>query len=230
MENRKLWNELYKEARHRIKYPAENVIRFVRKNFICNGKEKILDLGCGAGRHVIYLADTNIVPYGGDFSASAVSYTKDILEQLDYSQFVGNIIETTTYNLPFEDDYFDGLICWGVLYYMDKTHIKESVREIYRVLKKNALALVLIRTVEDYRCQDAKRRDAKEVEERTFMLEEQETAKSAAKEDGMLMHFFTRDEVQELFADFSEITVDTVTQTHENGSYQDQDFLITLKK
>lgn len=230
MENKRLWNELYKEARHRPQYPAENVIRFVRKNFHCNGTEKILDLGCGAGRHVLYLANTNIIPWGGDFSASGVAYTKDLLAQAGYDQYCENVVESTTYNLPFADGFFDGVICYGVLYYMDTEHIYKSVKEIERVLKKDALALVLIRTIEDYRCQDAKLNGAKEIEKRTFLLKENDTAKSAVKEDGMLMHFFTKEEVLNLFSDFAEAVVDTVTQTHENGSYQDQDFLVLLKK
>ena len=230
MDNRNLWNELHKEERHRTRYPAENVIRFVRKHFRCDNTEKILDLGCGAGRHVVYLANTNIIPYGADFSASGVAHTKKVLEQLNFGDYTENIVEATTYDLPFADDFFDGLICWGVLYYMDSKHILQSIKEMSRVLKKDALAIVLIRTIDDYRCQDAKASGAKEIEERTFLLEEKESKKSAIKEDGMVMHFFTRQEVKEIFTDFAEVTVDTVTQTHDNGNYQDQDFLIMLRK
>ena len=229
MKNREIWNELNTEERHHVKYPAENVIRFVRKNFHCNGTEKVLDLGCGAGRHVIYLADTNVIPYGADFSISGVSYTKGMLEQLKYDRYIDNVVEATTYSLPYEDSFFDGLICWGVIDYMDVEHITQSVREIYRILKRDALALILVRTTEDYRCQNAIK-EAKEIEERTFILEEHDVNKSASKENGMLEHFFTRDEVQKLFDDFDEIKVDTVTQTHDNGSYQDQYFLIMLRK
>lgn len=230
MENKELWDNLNKEPRHRIKYPAENVIRFVRRNFRCDGTENVMDLGCGAGRHVIYLADNNIIPWGGDFATSGVAYTKELLKQLGYSKYCENVVETTTDDLPFEDGFFDGLICWGVLCYMDIAHVRESVKEIYRVLKRGGLALVHIRTVDDYRCQDAKLSNAKEIEERTFFLKEHESVKSAAKENGMLMHFFTKEEVTKLFAGFTEITIDTVTQTHENGRYQDQDFLVLMKK
>ena len=230
MKNRRIWNELHKDERHQVKYPSENVIRFVRKNFRCDGTENILDLGCGAGRHLVYLAEINIVPWGGDFSASGVACSKEMLERYGYGQYCENVLDTTSYDLPFNDNFFDGLICWGVLYYMDIVHIRESVKEIERVLKRGALALVLIRTVNDYRYRDAKLSGAKEIEDNTFFLSENDATKSAVEEDGMLMHFFTKDEVEEIFVGFTEVSIDTVTQTYDNGSYQDQDFLVFLRK
>lgn len=230
MDNQVLWNDLHKEARHRTKYPAEDVIRFTAKNFRRDGSVKILDLGCGAGRHVIYLADAKVVPYGVDFSQEGVSYTRTVLREHGYEQFVDNVVVATTYDLPFADETFDGVVCWGVLYYLDAEHIRKSVDELYRVLKTGGKAEVLIRTTEDYRCVDARAKHAKEIEERTYLLVNEESQKSASKENGMLMHFFTREEVERLFSRFAHVTVDLVSHTHENGKYQDQDFLVLLQK
>lgn len=54
------WNHLFKKERHQLKYPKEHVVRFIFTQFPRNLKErsnfKILDLGCGAGSHVVFLA------------------------------------------------------------------------------------------------------------------------------------------------------------------------------
>lgn len=63
----KLWTNLHKEARYRPKYPSETVVQFVFRNFVRDGKTKVLGLGCGAGRHVFFMGRENIVPYGVDF-------------------------------------------------------------------------------------------------------------------------------------------------------------------
>ncbi len=62
--NREQWKNLHKENRYRPKYPSELVVQFVFRNFKRDGQEKVLDLGCGAGRHVFFMANERVVPYG----------------------------------------------------------------------------------------------------------------------------------------------------------------------
>lgn len=50
--NKEQWIALHQNKRYRPKYPSETVVQFVFRNFIRDGKTKVLDLGCGAGRHV----------------------------------------------------------------------------------------------------------------------------------------------------------------------------------
>lgn len=52
--NRQQWINLHKNKRYRPKYPSEIVVQFVFRNFSSDGKTKVLDLGCGAGRHVFF--------------------------------------------------------------------------------------------------------------------------------------------------------------------------------
>ena len=61
--NREQWIDLHKNKRYRPKYPSETVVQFVFRNFERDGKTKVLDLGCGAGRHVFFMGNENIIPY-----------------------------------------------------------------------------------------------------------------------------------------------------------------------
>lgn len=228
LKNQRLWRELHKEGRHRPKYPREDVIRFVFKNFSRDGSEKILDLGCGAGRHVIFMASEGILPYGLDFSDSGVEYTKSMLVEMGSPEYAENIKVGSAADIPFSDEMFDGLICIGVLYYMNVSDIKRAVHEIYRVLRSGGKALILIRSTDDYRCKSS---SAVPTEERnTFIIHEGDASRSASCEDGMLMHFFEKEEIQELFQDFSSIVIDRVTVTHDNGTYADDDYLVICTK
>ena len=67
--NNRQWNMMHKRKRHQPVYPAESVIRFVsgiRKED--DDPTRILDAGCGAGRHVIMIskeaADPSFRPGG----------------------------------------------------------------------------------------------------------------------------------------------------------------------
>lgn len=135
-KNQEIWTKLQSKSRFRLKYPSEDAIRFFMKNFKRDNTEKILDMGCGAGRHILLAAESGLVPYGIDFSDSGVSYTKEVLENFGYGDFSDNIITGSVSNLPYEDEFFDGIICWGVLLYLSLSDIKSSIQEMYRVLKK----------------------------------------------------------------------------------------------
>ena len=61
-------------------------------------------------------------------------------------------------------------------------------------------------------------------------MEEKDINRSASSEAGMLMHFFEREEIEELFGCFRSLTVDRITVTHENEGYADDDYLVICVK
>ena len=217
-----LWENLHKQNRFRPKYPSEMVVQFVFRNFNRDGKTKVLDLGCGAGRHVYFMANENIDTYGTDISKDGIEYTKTILKQhgLDADLKVASVD-----NIPYKDNYFDGIICSGVLCYCDSNELKEAAKEIFRVLKPNGKVIINTRNTKDYRYGKGKK-----IEKNTFIIEEDDKSKCAFNETDMKMHFVELEEVKELFNNFSGVTVDESIKTHENGLYCDSDFIIILTK
>lgn len=104
-DSREQWISLHQNNRYRPKYPSETVVQFVFRNFVRDGKTKVLDLGCGAGRHVFFMGKENIVPYGLDFSDEGIRYTKEMLIAQGMEQYVSNMQVGTLTALPYEDDF-----------------------------------------------------------------------------------------------------------------------------
>ena len=89
--NKIQWSRLHQNKRYRPKYPSETVVQFVFRNFNRDGSTRVLDLGCGAGRHVFFMGKEGIVPYGIDYSEEGVEYTKKILREYGMSEYEKNL-------------------------------------------------------------------------------------------------------------------------------------------
>lgn len=46
----------------------------------------------------------------------------------------------------------------------------------------------------------------------------------------MILHFFTREEITTLFKNFVEISIDKITESHNNGKFSDSNYIIMGKK
>jgi SAM-dependent methyltransferase len=99
--------------------------------------DRILDIGCGSGRHTCEAArfdDTVVV--GADIKFEDVLEAKERLQlhlQLGECRGRGAVLVTDILSLPFPDDYFDLVVCSEVL-----EHIldhRSAISEIIRVLK-----------------------------------------------------------------------------------------------
>lgn len=219
-KNQEQWINLHKQKRHQPRYPHQLVVSFVLRTFKQGGA--ILDLGCGAGRHLKFLAENGFEAYGCDYSSSGIKASQELLASANLK---ANFEIASVDNLPYDDEFFDGLICFGVLYYNDKQSIQKAAGEIFRVLKKGSKALILVRNLEDYRYEKAKKLSKYEV-----IIQENDEKRSAFKENDMPMYFFDKDEVKRVFAHFKNLEINRIRTSFDNDSYADDDFVIICEK
>jgi SAM-dependent methyltransferase len=128
------WEEIFKNSQWG-KYPPEELIRFIARRYSheTNRKSvKILEVGCGPGANIWYLAREGFAVYGIDGSKTAIHQANLRLdtENLQAELTVGDII-----NLPYDEGFFDCIIDVECIYANTLADSKNIIEEIYRVLK-----------------------------------------------------------------------------------------------
>lgn len=150
----------------------------------------ILDLGCGTGRHVLALARAGFAVTGIDSAPNALSTTRDRLEA---AGLTAELYEQDIFaSLPFPDATFDGVFSTQVIHHARLAAIRALVGEIERVLKPGGLLFVTVPRLQNQGT-------------RFEQLEPGTLVPLDGREAGLPHHYFTPDELRELFANFSEI-------------------------
>ncbi|MBN1696335.1 MAG: class I SAM-dependent methyltransferase [Spirochaetales bacterium] len=190
-----IWNDIFKKYGKFFINPHEDMHKIV-PILKERAHKRILDLGCGTGRHIIYLAKRGFNVFGLDNSPKALSvasrWVKD--EGVEAVFTSGDMKDP----LPFENNFLDAVISIQVIHHAGITTIKSIIREIKRVLRRDGLLFI---TVPKYKNQAAK---FKMIEPRTFIPLDGE-------EKGLPHHYFTPDELHILLYGFyiSDIHMDT---------------------
>lgn len=187
MGNSNSWDKIFKEHGKyftRIHDDLPKVVRlFKRRNF-----KRILDLGCGSGRHTVYLTKHDFSVYGIDSSKEGIKVAKNWLREKGLK---ANLSISSIYKkLPWRDNFFDAVVCTSVLQHEKIKSIKRSIREIERVLKSKGM---LFLTVPRRKPKQVKFR---EIEPNTCLLLEGE-------EKGVLHYFYNRKLLKKDFKNFS---------------------------
>jgi SAM-dependent methyltransferase len=222
-DNKKLWEKLHRVPRYRPQYPNERVIQFVFNTFPRTEAKRfeILDYGCGAGRHLTFLAENGYQAYGNDVSRVGIAHARRMLSRRELK---ADLKVSANNTFPYPDTYFDGIISFGVLLYLSDAELKGIIPEIARVLKKGGKAFLVVRSDKDYRIRHARALgdgDYRIIGDKTSPVE---------SEDGMVMHFFTKKEIAKRFAAFPKISIDEMYYSYHNKQYFDHDYVVILEK
>ncbi|MED1722406.1 class I SAM-dependent methyltransferase [Brevibacillus parabrevis] len=106
-----VWEEVFQQQAWG-KYPGEDLIRFIARNFYnveSRQDVKILEVGCGPGANLWYMAKEGFTIYGVDGSETAIKQAKLRLDS-ECPGWTGELIVGDISNLPFPDETFDAVI------------------------------------------------------------------------------------------------------------------------
>ena len=149
------------------------------------GVKRILDLGCGNGRHLVYFGKAGYQVYGSDLSDWGLKAASRWLGEEEISS---RLALADMQVLPFANASFDAILSFRVLQYNLFADIRATFLEIERVLRPDGLLVMdLLRFDPD----SDRFKKAIMVEPHTYVLR-------SGTERGMPHHTFTKAEVFEL--------------------------------
>lgn len=141
-----VWNDFYKERGRFYILPHPSFGKVIT-TFRTNQLKKVLDLGCGSGRHSLRLAREGFDVTGIDFSQEAIDLSKRwaASENLSIDFRVHDFRE----QLPFADDSFDAVVAIDSITYDTKKTVRSALLDVKRILRKNGMVFLTLPTRAD---------------------------------------------------------------------------------
>ena len=184
------WDNIFKKEGKVFEIPhpdMERVAGIFKNRDIC----KILDIGCGSGRHLVFFSKMGFEIYGLDASPRALEISEEWLKE------EGRTCDLKLHRIedkfPYTNDYFDAIISIQVIHHNLLKDIKFTIKEINRVLKPKGLIFITFPLFGGGSKLDGW--DLKEIEKGTYIPQ-------TGSEKGLPHHFFTIDEIYQLFEPF----------------------------
>jgi SAM-dependent methyltransferase len=210
------WEKIYQKEGRVWKEPFPrfgDVIQTVQEH----GCRKILDLGCGSGRHVVGFSQAGFQTTGMDISPTGLNLAQLWLDEQSSSGQLSPppneanslpvwgglgwgfpsewrgfplLVQANMLNpLPFRDGAFDGLMSTQVIHHALLAQVMATIREIWRILIPGGLAIVSVagRIHDDTKYE--------EIEPGTYLP-------TTGSEAGLPHHIFNEQTLREAFANF----------------------------
>lgn len=140
---KKHWDLSYKRLENNLKYPNEEIIKFLNKFIlkkkIKKNKIKFLDIGCGNGRNVKYILENGYSVVGIDISKIAINNAKKFLKESKLKNSKYKLINISSDEFKYKLNSFDYIISDSTLDSMPVDEFKKSVKLIYNMIKPDGL-------------------------------------------------------------------------------------------
>ncbi len=181
------WNELFKQAEFQWKEPNEQVVALVPL-LKERGVHRVLDLACGAGRHLVYLEREGFDVYGLDLAENGLEHARQWLAR---EGLQARLAKCNMVHIPFADRSFDAMLCVHAVQHQRLAGIQETIDEVARVLRPGAFGFLTFPSTRDDRYGAGR-----EIEPGTFEAAE-------GPDRGVPHHYSTLAEIEKLFEQFA---------------------------
>lgn len=190
------WNKIYRTGgakySSRLKY-WPSLIKFFKQNNV----NKVLDVGCGAGKHLFGLARRGFEVYGMDSSNEGIAAARRIFTSQGWTADFK--VHSLPKPLPYPKEYFDTVISLRTLNHGTIRQIKKSVKEIKKVIKPAGYIFVTSLMIPGRKAQSGlttlNSLPVKMVKPRTYIP-------LAGKETRIIHYIFNKKILRDVFKDF----------------------------
>lgn len=181
------WDRIFKEQG---RFYPEPIPRFpeVVKAFQEAGCQRVLDLGCGSGRHTVQLARHSFRPVGMDISTHGLRLAAEWL--WEEGQTASLLQSDFRRPLPFPTAFFDAVLSIQVVHHALAAESRTALAEIDRILAPGGLLFLSV---------GAKQPEGPDYE----VIEERTVRPRNGAEAGLPHHYFTEMELRESFSSYA---------------------------
>jgi ubiquinone/menaquinone biosynthesis C-methylase UbiE len=166
------------------------VVKYFKKYNV----RKVLDLGCGSGRHLVYLAKRGFDVYGIDIAEHGIKIARRWLKEegLKANLKVGDIYR----KLPYKNNFFDAIISIRTLHHERIEKIKKLIKEMERILKPNGLIFITVTK------RESKKKIPKEDLWKIKFIAQRTIIPLTGEENGLIHYYFNRNILKKEFKNF----------------------------
>jgi ubiquinone/menaquinone biosynthesis C-methylase UbiE len=202
-------------------WPDEFVIRFYKVELRKIGARRVLEIGCGAGRHVHFFRSMGLEVVGSDIAASAIDFTRRRLER-DGLAAGAELAMADATRIPYLAESFDAVLAWRFLHVLTRAEAERCVAEIFRLVRPGGKVLLGTRSP------------------RSTNFELIRSGRGADEDfdyrSGQLSHralrdtYFSRSELERLFSRFENVQIEHMEWTRNNETFREAYWAVTATK
>lgn len=186
------WDTLYKNLIYNNqnglwKEPHEQLVEFFNSPESPPSPKRILDLGCGTGRHLVFLEDQGHEVFGMDSSVNGLIYARDWLRKEDHP---ARLLIADMTSLPYSSSSFDIIVSMYVIHHNPLAGLRRTIQEMYRLLLPGGLILLTIPSTRGFR------------HGRGQQIEPGTVIPDIGQDSGIPHHYFDLAEIAREFTDF----------------------------
>ena len=147
---------------------------------------RVLDLGCGVGRHLVYLGRQGFEMHGLDISPAGVERCRKELEQ---HQLQAAVQVADMLTIPYPDQSFDWVLSVQVIYHTTAATLAQAILHVRDKLKPGGFFFVTFPLADNIPADSGQ-----EIEPRTYLKEEEG--------EPLLHHYVSSEEIDALMHGF----------------------------
>ena len=139
------YDKIYSQSNISGEIKPSQILGLIWKNFTKDGN--VLDLGCGQGSDLLFLAQNNFKVVGVDNSEVAIKQIVDKATELNLDNVKAEKADVREYII--EKDFFDVISCQNVLNFVSKEEAMKVIESIKGTIKTGGYILIQVFTTED---------------------------------------------------------------------------------
>lgn len=215
-----VWERIFR-AREWGRYPQEEVVRFIARNFYSvqdRGGVQILEIGCGPGSGASWLvAREGFRLFGIDASPTAIDKAR---QRLAAEGLEGEFVQGDVTTLPWPDEIFDAVLDIACLACNTELESARIINEIQRVLKPGGLHFSLTAKAGCWGDGAGERLDA------TTLV----TVSEGRYANMGKVRFATRESLERLYAGFRDLNLEYKIETDLAGTRETKHWILTCRR